>query len=67
MPAIFQSKKFWALLMTIAVEALIPWGTHAGYISADTQHFLMVIVGAVAAAYLGAQGLADIGKEKEKV
>lgn len=65
MSSIWQSKKFRALILTIVVEALIPWASHAGYITADTQHYLMVIVGAVAAAYLGAQGMADFGKEKK--
>lgn len=66
MANIWQSKKFKALLLTIVVEALIPWATHAGYITTDTQHYLMLIVGAVSAAYLGAQGLTDMGKEAKK-
>lgn len=67
MNSIWASRKFKALVLTIIVEAIIPWAAAAGWLSQDSVHFLMIIVGAVATAYLGAQGLADMGKEKSKI
>ncbi len=58
------SKKFIALLVGLVLEVLT---ASVLPVSDEVKIQLMTWIGGLDAAYIGGQGLADIGKEKAKV